>query len=183
MIRGGAVARRYARALFGLGQEAGDPATLLSELDSLTEVILGSDDLRRVLFAPIHPRRERRGVVRALANRLGVSAPVRAFAMILVDENRTPYLPQIADAMRELVDRAAGRVEADVVSARPLDDGEEQRVREALSARVGAQVTLKTAVDPALIGGVIARVGDLLLDGSVRAQLDSLRGSLRKGTA
>ncbi len=72
---------------------------------------------------------------------------------------------------------------AQLTSARELDDAQLEAIREALSRRVGAQVRLETSVDPALIGGVIAQVGDQLFDGSVRTQLVSLGESLRKGTA
>lgn len=183
MSRGDALARRYARALFQLGVERGDAAGMLEELRRLVSSIVGSDELARVLFTPIHPRNERRGVIGEIAAQLRLCDEIRAFARLLVEENRTRHLPKIADALEELVDRAAGRVEAQVRSARPLSAEESRRLREALSRRVNADVTLVHEVDPALIGGVSVRVGDLLLDGSVRTQLASLHGSLQKGSA
>ena len=99
MIRGGAIAQRYARALFGLGQERGDLPGLLRELDTLTDLALGDDELRRVLFTPIHPRSERGSVLGELVERLELSKEVHAFSMLLVDQNRTGYLPQIRDAL------------------------------------------------------------------------------------
>lgn len=183
MRRGDAVARRYARALFKLGEERGDVAAVLAELGELVACVQGSASLGRVLFTPIHPREQRLGVVRDLAGRLGLCDEVRAFAMILVEENRTGRLPQIRDALEELVDRAAGRVKAEVTSARALDPEEVGALRAALSRRTSAEVTLELDVDPDLIGGVVARVGDLLLDGSVRTQLTSLGGRLRRGSA
>jgi F-type H+-transporting ATPase subunit delta len=102
--------------------------------------------------------------------------------MLLVDQNRMGYLPQIRDALRELVEQAAGRVTAQLISARPLAQDEVERLREVLSRRVNAEVELQLEVDESLIGGVIARVGDLMLDGSVRTQLDSLSMNLRRGS-
>ncbi len=182
MTPGGAIAQRYARALFGLGQERGDLPVLLGELDTLTDLVLGDDELRRVLFTPIHPRSERGGVLGELVERLELSKEVHAFSMLLVDQNRTGYLPQIRDALRELVEQAAGRVTAQLISARPLAQDEVERLREVLSRRVNAEVELQLEVDESLIGGVIARVGDLMLDGSVRTQLDSLSMNLRRGS-
>lgn len=182
MIGANAIAQRYARALFALGQEDGDPAALLAEVEELTETATVMPDLQRVLFTPIHPRAERRAVVAELARRLEHSDETRSFAMILVDENRMPLLPEIAAELRTLVEEAAGRVVAKVTSARPLGQGEEEELRRVLSQRTNAVVTLDTSVDPELIGGVVVRVGDLLFDGSLRTQLDSLRGSLRKGS-
>lgn len=181
MIGGTAIARRYARALFGLGQERGDPAALLAEVEEITDTILDNPELRRVLLTPIHPRRERRGVVRELAVSLGLSDEVRASVMLLVDENRTALLPDIREGLKELVEEAAGRVKAQVSSARPLDAGQLEALRQALTRRIGAEVTIESEVDPSLIGGVVARVGGLLLDGSIRSQLDKLSERLRKG--
>ena len=183
MIGGSAIAQRYARALFELGREGGDPADLLVELDELVEAATVIPELERVFFTPIHPRAERRRVVAELAKRLDHCDETRSFAMLLVDENRMGLLPEIRDALRELVERAAGRVKAELVSARPLEQSEVEQVRQALSRRMNALVTVETRVDPNLIGGLVARVGDLLFDGSLRTQLDSLRGNLRKGSA
>jgi F-type H+-transporting ATPase subunit delta len=182
-MAGGALARRYARALFGLGEETGAAAPFLEQLDGLTQLIEESEELQRAVFTPLHPRAERRSVIAELAERLGLAPELRAFAMLLIDENRTQQMPQIRDELRTLVERAAGRVEARVTSARPLDAAQVERVRAALSERVGAAVRVELDVDGSLIGGLVARVGDLLLDGSVRTQLLSLAGSLRKDSA
>ncbi len=178
MIKGGAIARRYARAVFGLG----DAADLLSQIDLLTGTVTGSPELERALFTPIHPRAERRGLIAELAEKLEIAPEMRTFAMILVDENRVALLPAIRDELRKQVQAAAGQVDAELVSARALDESEVESIRAALSQRVNAQVNLKVKVDESLIGGVVARVGDLLLDGSVKTQLGSLAGSLEKGS-
>lgn len=183
MKRGDAIARRYARALFALGQERGDVSAMLAELELLNDTIVESAELVRVLFTPIHPRAERAAVIGKLVRRLELSDEMRSFSMLLVDENRTGRLPQICEALEDMVERAAGRIEAEVTSARELSSEEANALREALSQRLARQVTLKLEVNPDLIGGVVARVGDLLLDGSVRTQLESLRGGLRKGSA
>jgi F-type H+-transporting ATPase subunit delta len=85
--------------------------------------------------------------------------------------------------MRRLVDVEAGRVEARVASARPLDAAAQAALQSALSRRVGSEVVLALEVDPTLIGGVVARVGDLLFDGSIRTQLENLGANLKKGPA
>jgi F-type H+-transporting ATPase subunit delta len=180
--RGAGVARRYARALFGLEDSPAGRAALLEQVERLSGEILGHDALAAALFRPIHPRAERRALTRQLAERLELSEVVRAFGELLVEESRAKLLPQIAEELRELVERAEGRVQADVVSARPLAPGQVEELREALGRRVNAQVDVKLEVDPGLIGGIVARVGDLLLDGSVRTQLASLGGSLRRGS-
>ncbi len=182
MIGGSTIAKRYARALFALGAETGEPEALLDEIDELTEAATEMPALSRVLFTPLFPRGERRAVAAEVARRLDHSGETRAFAMFLVDENRMSLLPAIRDELRTLVEEAAGRVSARVVSARPLAQREIDALRQALSQRMNAVVSVEAEVDPSLIGGVIASVGDLRFDGSLRTQLDSLRGSLRRGS-
>jgi F-type H+-transporting ATPase subunit delta len=182
VIGGGEIARRYARAVFGIGETPQARATLAADVATLAQEIAASEDLRRVLFTPVHPRAERKGVVHELAQRLGVSPAVRAVAEILVDESRTQLLPALGEEMRRLVDAEAGRVEARVTCARPLDAAAQTQLREALAQRVGSEVVLALEVDPTLIGGVVARVGDLLFDGSIRTQLENLGANLKKGS-
>ncbi len=183
MRRGLAVARRYARALFGLARSEKGAEALLGEVDALTDAIVGNEDLRRALFTPLHPRPRRQAIVAEVAERLGLSKEVRSFAALLTDENRMRSLPEMRDALRALVDRASGRIEAEVVSARPLGDAEARELAVALSQRVGSKVTLDRRVDASLLGGVVVRVGDLRLDGSLRGQLSALAEELRRGSA
>ncbi|MFI5314271.1 MAG: ATP synthase F1 subunit delta [Myxococcota bacterium] len=183
MIGAGEIARRYARAVFGLADGAKEHARLLAEVQSLAVEISGSDELTRVLLMPIHTRAERKAIVHELCDRLGLSVEIRATAEILVDENRLALLRALCDALKELVDAEAGRIGARVVSARPLDAAAQRQIRDALSRRVNAEVEIEFAVDPDLIGGVIARIGDLSLDGSIRTQLEQLGETLKKGPA
>lgn len=183
MIGGGEIARRYARAVFGLGADAAARAKLYDAVDGLSREISGNQELTSVLLTPIYPRSERKAVMNELAARLGTSAEVRAVADILVDQNRATLLPALRDALRELVDAEAGRVEARVTSARPLTAAAQEQLRRAISRRVNREVTLVIDVDPTLIGGIVARIGDLLLDGSIRTQLETLGANLRKGPA
>ena len=183
MIGAGEISRRYARAIFGLAEGAAAHAKLLGEMRSLSDEIAGSPELSRVLLTPIHPRAERKAVVSDVAQRLDLPVEVRAVTEILVDENRLQILPALASALQELVDQEAGRVSARVTSARPLDADAQQKIRTALSRRVAADVAIEWSVDPGLIGGVVARIGDLLLDGSIRTQLEQLGETLKKGPA
>lgn len=183
MIGAGEIARRYARAIFGLAEGAKAHTRLLEEVQSLESEITGNIDLTRVLLTPIHPRVERKAVIHDLADRLGLSVEIRASAEILVEENRLQLLPALAAALQALVDAEAGRVGARVVSAHPLDAAAQQQIRSALSRRVNQDVAIEFAVDPELIGGVVARIGDLLIDGSIRTQLEQLGEILKKGPA
>ena len=183
MIGAGEIARRYARAIFGLAEGAKAHADLLEQLRSLASEIAASPELTRVLLTPIHPRAERKAVVREIATRLGASTEIRVVSELLVEENRLALLPELCEELQQMVDAEAGRVAARVVSARPLDRAAQDRIRAALARRVNADIAIDFAVDPELIGGVVARIGDLLLDGSLKTQLEQLGETLKKGPA
>jgi F-type H+-transporting ATPase subunit delta len=180
-MRSSAAARRYARALFSLAQDDGRTAEVKDDLAQFSTVLEQNDDLRKALFQPIHPAAERRAVLVGVCERMGVQATVRKLFSFLVDQRRLVDFEGIREEYERLADEAAGRTKADVVSASPLSDRDRERLEQALSARTGGAVELDIDVDPSLIGGVIATVGALVFDGSLRTQLNQLRASLTKG--
>ena len=180
-MQSSAAARRYARALFALGNEEGRSAEILGELHQLSGLLAENTELRNTLFHPLHPVAERRAVLRKVAERLGSSHTVQNFFTFLVDQRRLVDFDGILAEYERLADDAAGRTKADVVTASPLDTSQQDRLRQALSARTGRDVELDVTIDPSLIGGVIASVGALVFDGSLRTQLTQLRASLTKG--
>jgi F-type H+-transporting ATPase subunit delta len=103
---------------------------------------------------------------------------VRNFVMLLLDKGRIATLPDIARAHRTLVDEQAGRVRATVTSARPLDPVLETRLKAALERQSGKTVILEKREDPAIVGGLVTQLGDIVYDGSVRTQLQQLREEL-----
>ena len=177
---GGSIARRYAKALFGLGVSEGQGAfeRFGQELDDLARAYDGSSDLRLALENPVIKPSEKQAILRGILPRITPSAPVQRFAQLLLARGRITLLRSIARAYRQLSDARAGQVRATITAAAPLSPGDLDRVRRALEKRTGQKVIIETAVDPDLIGGIVARVGDLVLDGSVRTQLDELRRRL-----
>ena len=175
---GGSVARRYARALFGIGVDAGTFEALGQEIGDLAALWTAAADLRELLENPVFRPDEKRKVLEQILPRVAPTAEVRRLAMLLLERRRITLLPAIARAYRDLADAHTGRVRARVTSAEPLTAAAADRVRRALEERTGKKVIVETAVDPSLIGGVVAQVGDLVLDGSVRTQLADLRSKL-----
>jgi len=174
----GSVARRYARALFSIGVDRGSFEQLGQELEAFVDLWAGSLELRQALENPIFKSAEKRGVLEGLLPRVAPTQDVRTFVLLLLDRRRLTAVKSIARAYGELVDLHTGRVRAHVTSAQPLGPAELERVRQSLARRTGKQIVLEAAVDPALIGGVVARVGDLVIDGSLRTQLGTLRDKL-----
>ena len=181
-MKGGTAGRRYAKALFGLAQDEHRHRDVRGELEQLHALFAGSQELRDTLLTPRHPAAERKAVLRALASRIGISPLVQNFMAFLVDQRRLIAFDGIVASYLELADQAEGLLTAEVVSASPLDDRRKDRLRRALSERTGQEVRLQIEVDPSLLGGAIAKVGDLVFDGSLRTQLGRLRTNLTKGS-
>lgn len=176
--RGSAAAERYARALFSLAGDQGRVEAVGAELATLVEAMRQVPALREVLVRPLHPAKERRAALRAVGEKLGLSPLLLNFCSFLIDQRRTRDIESIHEHYVRLAEEAAGRVRGEVVSAAPLDAGQLERLRSALARQTGRTVDLEVRVDPALLGGVVARVGDLVFDGSLRTQLAQLRASL-----
>jgi len=180
-LKASAAARRYARALFSLASDEGTVDAVRRELEDLSELLATSPELGNSLFRPLHSALERRALLRAVCERIGSTTPVQNFYSFLIDQRRLVDFPAIHDEYRRLADEAAGRTLASVVTASPLSEGQRERIQRALSARTGQTVELDIDVDPSLIGGVIATVGGLVFDGSLRTQLHQLRAALTRG--
>lgn len=181
-MKGGTAGRRYAKALFGLAQDEHRHRDVRGELERLHALFAGSRELRDTLLTPLHPAAERKAALRALASRIEISPLVQNFMAFLVDQRRLIAFDAIVASYLELADQAEGLLTAEVVSASPLDDRRKDRLRRALSERTGQEVRLQIEVDPGLLGGAIAKVGDLVFDGSLRTQLGRLRTNLTKGS-
>lgn len=174
----GSIARRYAKALFEIGVAEGTYERFEQELGDLARVYAGSPDLRLALENPVVKSSEKQAILRAILPRVAPSPPVQRFAQLLLGRGRIAFLAAIARAYRQLADARVGQVRATVTTAAPLPLEDLDRVRRALEKRTGRKVIIETAVDPNLIGGIVARVEDLVLDGSVRTQLDEMRRRL-----
>ena len=181
-MRGGTAAYRYAKALFGLAEDEQRHPEVREELGKLTSLFEGSHELREALLTPLHPANDRRAALREIASRIAVSPLVQNFISYLIDQRRLIDFSKIAEAYGELADDAEGLLTAEVISASPLDDHRQDRLRRALSLQTGREVRLEMKVDSALIGGAIAKVGDLVFDGSLRTQLGQLRANVTKGS-
>jgi F-type H+-transporting ATPase subunit delta len=181
-MQASAAARRYAKALFEISREDHKVAEVRGELARLSETLEENRDLRDALFTPLHPADERKKVLDAVAASLGLSQTVKHFQSHLIDRRRLVDFPEICEEFGRLADETSGLMTAEVTSASPLDDRRKDRLRRALSQATGREVRLEVKVDSELIGGAIAKVGDVVFDGTLSAQLSQLRANLTKGS-
>ena len=176
----GSIARRYAKALFGLAVEQGRVEAWSDALVALQKAVDGSPDLQDVLSNPVYSKEQRRAIVGKLAAALGLDAEPTSLLFLLAERNRLGYLPAIVRTFGELADLKLGRVRAKVTTAVPLDGAAAQAIADRLSQSTRATVLVDRQVDPALLGGVVAQVGSLVFDGSLRTQLEDLRRTLKQ---
>jgi F-type H+-transporting ATPase subunit delta len=167
-------AERYARAIFELGMESGQLPQLLAHLRSVADSYTANDDLRSVLDNPLVGERERQAILERIGARLGLGRLALNTIRLLIQRRRLRMLPEIALDLARLTDEAAGFVRATVISATPLSDGYCRRLTALLEQLTQRRIRLVQEHDPSLIGGLVARIGDNTIDGSIRGRLDDL---------
>jgi F-type H+-transporting ATPase subunit delta len=166
----------YAEALFGVARAEGTLGEVEDELFRFSQTLQGSDELRDALTDPGIPASRRQQIVEDL---LGgrASTTTTALVSMVVGTGRARELPSI---IRQLVDMSAAEANkevAEVRSAVALSDDQRKRLAEALGQATGKQVEVKVVVDPSVMGGIVAQVGDTVIDGSVRSRLDQLKNA------
>lgn len=170
------VARRYAEAVFDLASEDGTEDAWLTALQTLAAA--AEDDETRAYFQnPAITDEAKVAALEIILTAAGDQA-ARNLARMLIRRQRFSHLPGILEAFEEMTLRARGIAIADVTTALPLSDLERQHVSAELARIVGSDVEVRAHVDDAIIGGIVARIGDQLIDGSVRTQLRDLRSTL-----
>lgn len=177
----GALAMRYARALADVVMEPGsgiDAQAAAAEMGSFERLLAESADLRIALESPAVPPPRKRAVAGRLAKDLGISDAVRRFLFVLIDHRRTALLNEIREGFESIVDERLGIARAEVVSARPLSAPQRQEIVAGLARLTGKQTRAQFSVQDGLIGGVLARIGSTVYDGSVRGQLEALKQRL-----
>jgi F-type H+-transporting ATPase subunit delta len=176
-----AVVNRYANALADVALSANSgvaPPQVIEQLRAFEAVVASSSDLRSVLASPAIPVARRRATIKEIAAKLGLAVIVRNFVLVVSDHRRAAAMAQIIDAFEILIDERLGFVRAEVRSAFELSGSGQGELSDKLSALAGARVRMRFVVDPDLIGGVTARIGSRVYDGSVRGQLATMRTRL-----
>ncbi len=173
------VATRYGRALADVVVGANvDGAVVLGALRQVEVLIQSSAELRGALQSPAVSPARKRAVMQRIIAPMGLPDKVCNFVNVLIDHRRAKDLPNIVDAFEQMLDERLGFVGADIRSAKELTQSQQSALESQLSRLSGKKTRPKFSIDPALIGGVVARVGSTVYDGSVRGQLERLRTKL-----
>lgn len=180
-MRNFTVSRRYARALLSLGKEDGNYLKYGEELKAFTDLLKKETQARYVLQSPIYDFTSRNKLLKAILEKTGFSPTINNFIQLLFTKGRIRYVEDISVFYSQLTDELSNIKRAMVTTAIQLSDEIIQRIQTALKGVVQKEVIVTVNQDPSIIGGIIAQVGDLTLDGSLRTQLKSLKESLRRG--
>ena len=176
-----AVARRYAKALLLIGKEDGQAQSYREEIAAVAGIIQKEKALEQALINPLYDTEARRKVLEAVVKQLKLSSVMSAFLMLLFDKRRIGFIGAICDFYQKLADELKGVARASLLSANELSADTIDKIRSALSKRTGKEVVLEVQQDPQLIGGIVTKIGDLVLDGSIRTQLLNMRETLKRG--
>ena len=177
------IARRYARAILELAAEANQVAPVAQQLQRIAEAYASSEELRSVLGDPVIDEEKRSRIVTTLAQRLGLSPMVQNAVGVLQAKGRLVALQDIVQNYLQLADEQAGLLQASVASAVPLSDSQLQSLKSELERLTGRKIALDRRHEPGLLAGVVARIGDHVIDASLKGRMEELAQKLRENPA
>lgn len=180
-MRTTATARRFAKALIDVGREMNAYEKFGKELRTAVAVFEGTPELGKVLLNPMYRLEERKGLIAKVAEAMEASPEVAKFLSILVDTRKITLLDEIAMAYAELEDALAGRIRATVEAPGELDEALMADIKEKLKSATGRDVLVGFRKNPELVGGLVIKIGNTVLDGSVKTQLELMKEKILEG--
>lgn len=170
---------RYATALFELARDGGQIAAVESSLSNVRQALTDSDDFAALTTSPLIGRGDAARGVTAAARAMKLDSLTANFLGVLASNRRLRELPAIIRAFRALAARHRGEVTAEVTSAHPLTDDQVEALKGQLRQRVGRDVAVDLHVDPALLGGLVVKIGSQMIDSSILTRLNSLAHAMK----
>lgn len=174
------VAERYASALFDLARDDASIEKIEAELVSLSRMLDDSGDFRRLVESPVFSAEEQERAIGAVADQAEIAGLSGNFLRLVAKNRRLFALSGIIRAFREMAARHRGEVTAEVISAIALTDAQVAALKSALKDRLGKNVTLQARVNPAILGGLVVKVGSRMIDTSLRTRLMSVKTQLKE---
>ena len=165
---------RYAVALFDLARDSSSLDTVAASLAGIKAAISESADFKGLINNPVLSRNAAGKTIAAVASSMGTDPLTKNFLGVLAQNRRLSQLPAIIRAYETLLSNHKGEVRAEVTSAHPLDAGQVAALQQNLRTRIGREVALDAKVDPAILGGLVVKIGSQMIDSSIRTRLNSL---------
>lgn len=174
------LAGRYATALFDLAKEDGALDAVAADLDALGGLLASHEELRNTVRSPLISRTEQGAALAAILDKAGAQALTRKFVALVAEKRRLFALADIIRAFGLLLANHRGEISADVISAQALSDAQSAALSDQLRSAMGQEVKINATVDPALIGGLIVKVGSRMIDGSLATRLANLERKMKE---
>jgi F-type H+-transporting ATPase subunit delta len=175
------VSKRYAKALLSLGKEDGKYQQYGQDLHDFSSFYTENEEFAHSVSNPVFSLEDRKRILNFVLEKTRYTETVKNFLNLLLDKNRISVIPGIYAYYEKLTDDVANIARAEVVTPEPLGEEAKKRLEKVLESLTSRQVKMATREDKALIGGIVVKIGDLVLDGSVKAQLMGLKESLKRG--
>jgi F-type H+-transporting ATPase subunit delta len=178
---GSKVAKRYAKALLSLGQEDGNFEQYGRDLEDFSLFCKDHKEVIDVIANQIFPLEDRRNILKVLLEKSPYSSVIKNFLNLLLDKNRIGDIHRITDHYESLTDEISNIARAEIVTPRPLREEARKRLEKVLCDLTSKTIKVEVKKDENLIGGIVVKIGDLVLDGSVKTQLEGFNESLKRG--
>jgi len=175
------VSKRYAKALLSLGKEDGKYQQYGEDLRDFSSFYEQNAEFAESVSNPVFSLEDRKRILNFVLGKTRYTETVKNFLNLLLDKNRISAIPGIHAYYEKLTDEVANIARAEVITAGPLDENARKRLEKVLEVLTSRRVKMTATEDRALIGGIVVKIGDLVLDGSVKAQLKGLKESLKRG--
>ncbi|MFH1147286.1 MAG: ATP synthase F1 subunit delta [Pseudomonadota bacterium] len=175
------VAKRYAKALFVVGKEDNKLDEYHKEIAGIAKVLQELPELADALTNPAYPSEGKLKLMSDVAGAVKLSPIMTKFVKLLVQKRRVPWASDIGEMLQKLVDEYQGVKRAEVTSAVPLDADTRKKIQDALEKATSKKVVLSVREDPAILGGLVVRAGDMVYDGSVSTQLMGVYDLIKRG--
>ena len=173
------LAGRYALALFELARDEKQLETVAASLAAVGGALAESADFRELTTSPLIGREEAVRAVAAAAEPMGLDPLTRNFLGVLAQNRRLSKLGGVIRAFNMLAARHRGEITAEVTSAHPLDDDQVEAIKQNLRTRMGRDIAVEMNVDPAILGGLVVKIGSQMIDGSIRTKLNNLAKAMK----
>lgn len=173
-----ATARKFARSLIEVIEKEADLETIYNELVALSDLLLGSSESLNFFSNPGIPAERKESAMTEITGKMGCSAVTRSFMFVLLKKRCIGLLKEITVQFLLFIDDVKNRVRGSVTVAEPLDSGEYALLQKKLSDITRKEVVVSVDVDPSIIGGVITKIGSLVIDGSIKNQIKLVQEKL-----
>ena len=175
------VSRRYAKALLSLGKEDGKYRQYGKELQEFSSFFQQNTEFAQAVSNPVFDLEDRKRILNVVFQKAQYSETVKNFLNLLLDKKRLSGIAGIYTFYEKLMDEVANVARAEVITPKPLHEDARKRLEKVLEGLTSRKIRMETREDDTLIGGIVVKIGDLVLDGSIKAQLKGLKESLKRG--